>query len=305
MNSCHNCGYHAFTLIPPISIPDLFNKNDALSPTESQQIQSTLSVVHNDLWRINNEISRVQAELHNLMRNRDLLRASHDRQRLLLSPVRSIPPEILAHIFMALAGHELGQLVFPSRKHILLPGQICRYWREVAISTPSLWASLSFDLHPEYFLREMEMGTTWLARTGEYPLTLQIRNSRYLAPSTFYPIIDMILAYAPRWHTLSLQVSPFVLQQHIQRAKGRVSRLQCLSIERDGDGDDSSPVIESFDAFEIVPKLRSFHLQSGLINRMQVPWSQLRDLSFVGGPAPSFDSLMLPALRSLAVSSEA
>lgn len=192
-------------------------------------------------------------------------------------PNRRLPPETLAEIFMALVtGHEYGRLIIPSRKYVLLPGQICGYWREVAISTPSLWASVRFDIFDAKSAeREMDMGRTWLPRTGNFPLTLELRCYWDVQIRL---IIDMIIAHSAHWHTVSFKRAPQFILDHLPSVRGCVPLLHSLSIHILG-----IPRLlpERFDAFDTAPQLRILHLESQISRQMpDMRWMQLQELSF-------------------------
>jgi hypothetical protein len=162
-----------FVKIPPMPVPDLLGNNNVPSPSETKLIHAAMHGVHHDLRRLSSEINRVQTLLSNLMRNRDLLCRYYYCQRALLAPVRRLPPEILSQIFLAcLTFYHEGNFVFSPRKDVLLLGQICRYWRDVAISTPRLWSTLRVDLRVQNMDRELEMTSKWLAHSGGAPLTV-------------------------------------------------------------------------------------------------------------------------------------
>ena len=63
--------------------------------------------------------------------------------------INSLPPELLGHIFSAYVTHELryGPAYFrafqiPSARAATRLTEVCKYWREVALSTPQLWAGV-------------------------------------------------------------------------------------------------------------------------------------------------------------------
>ncbi|KAG1720382.1 hypothetical protein EDB19DRAFT_1777610, partial [Suillus lakei] len=84
-----------------------------------------------------------------------------------LSPVSSIPPEILGAIFV----HHVQQTQLlhapdaPAVLSWLIIGHVCRYWREVALGTPELWATP--------FLNSSQATEEMLMRSKMTPLKLR------------------------------------------------------------------------------------------------------------------------------------
>ncbi|KAG2132779.1 hypothetical protein DEU56DRAFT_981658 [Suillus clintonianus] len=110
-------------------------------------------------------ISTAQTEIDN-----ELL-ALQDRMRQnSLSPISSIPPEILGDIFVHLA--QQTQLLYapdnPAVLSWLNVGHICRHWREVALGTPELWSApyLNSSQATEEMLMRSKMAPLKL-RTGQ------------------------------------------------------------------------------------------------------------------------------------------
>jgi hypothetical protein len=200
-----------FAEIPPIPVPHLLNNNVVPSPSETKLIQSALSVVRHDISRLDNEINRVQTLLPILLHNRHLLRRYYYCQQTIFAPVRRLPPEILSLIFLeCLTFYHNGEVVYPSRKDILLFGQICRYWRDVATSTSRLWSTLSIDLRAWNIDRELELMSTWLARSGGAPLSLELNG--YFETMEAHPITNAILAHASRLYSLAIQAPLSTIQ---------------------------------------------------------------------------------------------
>ncbi|KAJ7757576.1 hypothetical protein B0H16DRAFT_1314453 [Mycena metata] len=106
----------------------------------------------------------------------------------IIYPVLTLPPEILSNIFMECLhtppALEDSQKYGPNLNLApLLPLQVCRTWREIALSTPGLWDSLHVDL--DRLIRvprdvrlpypEIErIIADWFGRAGACPLTLSL-----------------------------------------------------------------------------------------------------------------------------------
>ncbi|KZP27520.1 hypothetical protein FIBSPDRAFT_928046 [Athelia psychrophila] len=279
---------------PPITIFEPFDLQCTNPPSDCPY---TL-VKTDDLRQMYNEISRVQAYLHNLIRDGEaILEPASKAEETMPPPARRIPLEILSHIFKQLVPPESeteGQdIIIPNMMQFLLPGQVCRLWRKAALLTPDLWSSLTFDLDPRYIGRSMGMGATYLKRAKNRPLSIELRNAPDEPGS--HPIIAMLLTCAHRWRDLSLQTSPSICKA-LLTVRDRLPQLRRLRV-----GETVDPRV--FDAFQTAPQLRVAHLHFGAADMWfapaLLPWGQLQHMSFEGRAVDCFRILWLsPSLRS-------
>jgi hypothetical protein len=213
-----------------------------------------------------------------LMRDRDPdMLQERQRAPLLSAPEQWLPPEILSEIFLISVLNDLYDIhhvAIPWRRSVLLPGQICRYWRNIAISTPRLWSALILDVRLEYTNRELNLATIWFARSGGVPLTIALLGY-YDKPQT-HPVIDVVVAHAPRWYILRCEASLSIVHR-LRGAKGKIPLLRHLFIFSDFLHD--PPIPQSFDTFEMAPELRTLYLWGQVSElRPKFPWVQLSEL---------------------------
>lgn len=116
-----------------------------------------------------------------------------------VSPIQSIPNELLAHIFTIGANIERSsdytfKLPFP-----LLVSSITQRWRNVAISSPPVWSNLIFtnDVRTDRWC-----ATIWLPRSGIHPLDITID---LIGRRTKDHIMDLISPHITRWRRLSVK----------------------------------------------------------------------------------------------------
>lgn len=73
----------------------------------------------------------------------------------------------------------------------LLPGRVCRHWRNITYSTPTLWSSIHIIIPLDYLCTRMpayhdmriQGATEWLSRTGSCPLSILISAVSYSSTS--------------------------------------------------------------------------------------------------------------------------
>ena len=95
-----------------------------------------LSGVH----QLDDDISHVQMLLDELRRKRELLPKFITEHNAILTPIRRLPAEILAEIFVLCMNSDISS--FAPTQSPLLVGQVCKVWRQVALSTQTLWSSI-------------------------------------------------------------------------------------------------------------------------------------------------------------------
>ncbi|KAJ7506899.1 hypothetical protein B0H11DRAFT_1794825 [Mycena galericulata] len=117
---------------------------------------------------ISSSIDRQQEVLRELENQK---RAAHSELNSLLDPMARLTREIASNIFM----HCLPTTPSPdSSQAPMLLLQICRLWRDIALSTPALWTCIHVD-SPSAELAELI--ETWLDRAGALPLSLSLSGS--------------------------------------------------------------------------------------------------------------------------------
>ncbi|KAF7314670.1 F-box domain-containing protein [Mycena kentingensis (nom. inval.)] len=90
--------------------------------------------------RLDSKIAEMEATLMELKARRDALNAgiATSTHQSLLAPIRRISQHVLEKIFLACLPTAHNAVIAPSEAPLLL-GRVCRYWRELAYNTPTLW----------------------------------------------------------------------------------------------------------------------------------------------------------------------
>ncbi|KAL1711075.1 hypothetical protein EV121DRAFT_191454 [Schizophyllum commune] len=110
--------------------------------SEHSNLYASLAQIYEDLRHCEREITRLEVTLHTLRQTQSALELTADCVNALLSPIRRLPPELLAEI----APYTLPSKWFTDHigKHPWYFSQVCRSWRSVAIATGWAWAQIRF-----------------------------------------------------------------------------------------------------------------------------------------------------------------
>ncbi len=203
----------------------------------------------------------------------------------LLHPIRSIPEDVLRHIF-SFCVYEVHDLLdeddtpntLDSRKPPWTLSQVCRFWRRVSLSTASLWRCLSIDfeqyLKPkDVHLHQFMLGLH-IQRARQHQLTIRLSSVKDISSHAFIPVL---LTSIPYWKYLRACIPAKSLA--VLSIYG--SYLESLLyIEIDLPEDAASPI----HAFEMAQNFRILEIESSLCRHVYLPDSGhgLTDLTIHG-----------------------
>ena len=138
----------------------------------------------------------------------DLKRKINERSLI----VRKLPPDVMSIIFEFCVPYFPENHIYTYTKDdTSLPlslGAICRYWREIAWSTPSLWSSLvvcvpRYDSH-----MATDLAQEWLDRSGHLPLSIHIISLSYTGDAVL-ALADIVNQYSARWSELDISLPDY------------------------------------------------------------------------------------------------
>jgi hypothetical protein len=289
---CAECGYPLLTntQVPSFPVPDLIHKPRVPSSFEANLIQRTLSGVRSNILRLDDMMQQLQDIMQKISIFREGLSTYVKEYEAVLSPIERLPPELLSEIFLHLHPPSWDKdsygYYFVPRDIVMLPAQICRRWRRVALSTPNLYTTITIGGRHGSLDSELALTKTWLSRSGTLPLSLAYQPPAH--PKTEYqPVIDEVLAHSNRWRNLSITftISSF---SNLAAVRGRLHCLEKLEVSLRG------VQMQPVDAFETAPQLRSLSIDSDIsLHFLTIPWVQLAnlDITYPGFGYPSRDCL--------------
>jgi len=258
----------------------------------------------------NVQISSLEPVLDFLKQRREEFHTYINRCRSLEAPIRRIPPEVLTEIFLACCS-ELNY--FPEANWIdahipaLTLAAVCKNWRDVALSTPRIWAGIacSSNILSTRLLYAFDL---CLRRSKDAPLVLNLEVTFHRKQDS---ALRALVGQSHRWSSLRLY------RAYHDDAISPLSSIYAF------------PLLEKLEIcgpvrlFELImpglknaPRLNTLQIMKYRLNEpfsqtlvqnliKTVPWAQIRSLEMEfmeGGSAMRF-LRMCPALVNLSISS--
>ncbi|KAJ7286927.1 hypothetical protein C8J57DRAFT_1166822 [Mycena rebaudengoi] len=193
-------------------------------------------------------------------------------------PILTLPIEITSEIFVHFLPPypERPPATGPLSPHML--GQICRTWREIALSTPRLWRAIELCPPREAESRTMalELLKIWLSHSKNCPLSICLLYPHDELPNypeleiDVVPFVKALIPHSQRWEYIdfTLPTEAFVL------LGSDFPLLRSLSL---GPNDHTDP--DDLSRFSSAPNLKQVILSDPWgPSEMQLPWSQLTSI---------------------------
>ncbi|KAJ7149624.1 hypothetical protein C8R46DRAFT_1309514, partial [Mycena filopes] len=182
------------------------------------------------------------------------------------SPILDVPTEITCEIFTHfLPVYPLCPPLTGNKSPTLLT-QVCRAWREIALSTPKLWrAMLLPPLAGVSTERQLQRVDLWVERSGSCPLSIEIPY-RHESEA----VLERVFQHASRLE----QLNAIVPAHSILKSPRSLPMLRRLDLSLD-----SWPVPQEYLLFSDAPELRTVILDHTAILGAVLRWSQLTSVT--------------------------
>ncbi|KAJ7483507.1 hypothetical protein FB451DRAFT_1555457 [Mycena latifolia] len=221
-------------------------------------IRAVVSKLGTRLADVENEISRLRDQLQKLEKERASLSRSLAQNNAVLSPLRRMPTELLGEIFswtLPSVSEALNWPRFQAQHSPWVLTQVCRRWRAVALSTPSLWSRIAINFDFEH-ANPLSKIKAQIERANK----LKIHFCGNKKPSRQQIEIFCHLAvHCSRWEELSIRLTPTILPLFAS-LRNHFPLLRRLIIAWEGP---ESPIgMESIDCFQTAPSLLDVHILS-------------------------------------------
>ncbi|KAJ7121025.1 hypothetical protein C8R44DRAFT_981894 [Mycena epipterygia] len=241
---------------------------------ERSKSKSAQAATRDRISELDNQIESLQTSLAALLYERN------QRQEELGAyayPILTLPNEITSEIFTHFPP------AFPARStpmgpiSPLLLSQICRQWRDVAVSTPSLWNAIQLNLdNPDRHQQQLRLLEAWLARSGNCPLSISLERSldgrEDISTAAF---VEAIVCHTPRWYDMNVQLP----HEELHLIKGPMPLLRTLKFGpttySSADDDDTSLVVPFGQAPNLKAAVLSVYFNPFIIT---LPWAQITTL---------------------------
>ncbi|KAF8054639.1 hypothetical protein FPV67DRAFT_1081176 [Lyophyllum atratum] len=291
------------TTIPDVGIPedwdpteitrDLEHTNHRPSAAQSRTlwtfcmkgVAEVLSM-ETDVLRLQLQMNRVMDELKTLKTRQSKRKGEVDYCRSFLTRMHVLPLDILAEIF---SYSDLSEHGSPRRTAAPLSvSQVSSAWRAAALSTSSLWKSLSLNIDTYYAQLPCEdselfttLITTWFSRAKVQPLTFSLHNVQHPFGEISRTIVQEISLLSHRFVELRFSVRSLGdLAPFLTLPRGSVPSLATLFLRVDEFTPAEMVPVTVFDA---APTLRNalIGVPSGIVDDSSLfafPWGRLTRL---------------------------
>ncbi|ESK91759.1 hypothetical protein Moror_10588 [Moniliophthora roreri MCA 2997] len=252
-----------------------------VSLKERQTIMQWLLDAERDVKTQQAEINRLKAAITTLENKQKGLVKSMERYRSLLAPVHRMPPEILSNIFQYFC--EESEIPHSSPAPPVLLSAICGRWREIVLTTPCLWSTVTirfskWERDHEALASKVEL---FMERSQLSLLSLELDFSdveQGIQP--FLPAIQNLVEHSIRWRRVTFRVVPSMISHSVLAPiHGRLPRLEHVHLSSASwrvHQADNSPWDAELRLFETCPALRSFEFEPDLrIRHVLAPYDQI------------------------------
>ncbi|KAK1221635.1 hypothetical protein PQX77_015550 [Marasmius sp. AFHP31] len=272
---------------------DLFGRSAEIrsflrtTPSNRATVSQFLHDVELELANYHAEINRLKTAIYAIETKRDRLKRAAERYKSLLSPIHTVPTEILTTIFtFACEQNELSRDVIPN---VLRVSMVCGRWRDIVFSTPRLWASIEIDFGGWttnfHVLKQLLQLFMERSKASSLRLSLALPGDGYsggrAGREEVSSILRVIVGQCERWEDVTLDVVP----QHFPSSifdpiRGRLPLLTSLRIRHlDGSVQRWN---HPFKYFEICPALHTLRIFPDLFDSQNqnssLPWTQIQTL---------------------------
>jgi len=221
------------------------------------------------------KVARIDAQIEDLVCERDRELNNVAILRSMLSPIRKMPTELLEEFFFLAIHREKDEFSSLQRRMFILT-QVCALWRTIVHATPRLWAEPLY-LRPEKITKKyVALTQLWLGRSYPLPLSVSLETWKLRDKDRISPLVNTLLSVSTCLKDLTLDLPSLSLLEELPQSS--LDLLETLSLS---DSRSSRSPHEPVTAFLTASRLRSVTLNVNHITLFPMPWSQLTALVIV------------------------
>ncbi|KAJ7280591.1 hypothetical protein C8J57DRAFT_1711678 [Mycena rebaudengoi] len=202
-------------------------------------------------------------------------------------PILTLPTEITPEIFV----HFLPP--YPERPPatgLTSPeflAQICRAWREIALSTPRLWRAIKLSPPTTSPTMALDLLRTWVLRSKDCPLSICLQSSTWLLNVDF---IQALIPHSERWEYIDFNLPIGSLR--LIGADFPLLRSLTLGPTHYAKETDSLDAISLFSNAPLLTQVALYNTFGP--SEIQLPWSQFTSISANFLTSTGYCSIPLP-----------
>ncbi|KAJ7501043.1 hypothetical protein B0H11DRAFT_753727 [Mycena galericulata] len=268
----------------------LLHNNEVPTVHQAQEIGCLLDSLRPEVSRLEDAILKLSTVVSHLKFTKRRREKFLTDLQGVLSPIRRIPAEILAEIFLHCRNNSSCAATYAltdTREAPLLLGHVCSRWRMVSYGTPRLWDIVGLpttsvlETPTEAYIR------TLLQRSRTLPLQISvfIPSPEYAPYAHLYRsrrALYILWDFHDRMQNITLDLPAGVTELDTLPRRQSLSILTSADITMTGWDIDSS-VTRFLDLFEDAPLLRSLKLEADEpspsdISTCKFPWVQLTSM---------------------------
>ncbi|KAF7329208.1 hypothetical protein MKEN_00181400 [Mycena kentingensis (nom. inval.)] len=195
-----------------------------------------------------------------------------------MTAFESLPAELALEIF-SLCIPQYPECVHSAITSPARLTQICRHWRDIVLSGPSLWRAIRLrfrNVTPIVISKQIAKLHAFLARSGSCPIVIHLEGNQGFAESN--KLLEAVMQYSSRWEYLSLDVDRDILEHILAAAP--FPALRSLELLGKGSTMDDLPRIDL--SSETAPLLRAISFcDISCTSATSLPWTNLTTLNLV------------------------
>ncbi len=198
-----------------------------------------------EIVELEQQQSLYAAQLKEIQSRRRAVRKALESRKSVYAPIRRLPRELLIEIFHSVCdswwqeeNRSWNLRLSPHSLDLSGPlwvlGRVCGFWRDTLHSSPASWARKLVVRQPfsEY---DLEILQTYLERTGEHLLNLQVICSHWTEEEDMDDILSLLVQSCRRWK--NLHISAFKQHMHHLESISQLPALQTIDMNIFGDYD--------------------------------------------------------------------
>ncbi|KAJ7727350.1 hypothetical protein B0H16DRAFT_1894453 [Mycena metata] len=252
-------------------------------------------------------LASLESKIAELIEQRERERITAVILRHLVAPIRSLPVELLAEIFLLTIHHKesdfLGTLGDEESDFLNKPwhfrdayrvSHVCSEWLQITLSTPQLWTGHVRVVHRDTGA-DADGLRAWLARSEPLHVPVVLTGVWDVEAVRLPPVLEELLRVAPRWGFLCIDsfLPPLLYQRLADCTLDSLEEVVLRTI--DTDGLMTAPHLSFLGNSPRLRKLNVFADPS-----LALPWAQLTELTLAYGDSASVSLNIVAQYTNLA-----